>query len=502
MNNLLVFLQVEDALVRNMVGETVTGQGHRLFSFRTCDDVLSAIQHGNIPDILLLESSGISSAERDLYAALLHSNPSIKPCVLTKPGEGRQAAWLAGIEDLSILSRPVLRSDIEVLLEAVERKQAAAGELVALSRKAPRVELVRSERHGMVCRPSLPCTPMEPLVVELDDHRFFLALSPAMLEIYRQVRLLEGINASVLILGESGTGKEIVAHLIHKHSSRAHQKMVNVNCAALPSELVESELFGHVKGAFTGAVSDKPGRFEQANGGTILLDEVGEISVSMQAKLLHVLQDGQFTRLGARQPTHVDVHVLAATNISMERALAEKTFREDLYYRLNTFTIQVPPLRERLVEIPHLVRQMIARSPVAQNYGVSGFSQEFMEMLCQYSWPGNLRELWNFLIRTMIMQDERLAMQDLEMKVNVAQQQIRRKATVETFPAAMPMRSMVRDVRDKTETRMIEEALHACRWNRREAAQVLNISYRALLYKIQQYGLNQPAQQIRGRVSA
>src|SRR6266567_4330805 len=232
------------------------------------------------------------------------------------------------------------------------------------------------------------------------------------------VKLVEGIDVSVLILGESGTGKEIIAHLLHKHSPRAHEKFVNVNCAALPMDLLESELFGHVKGAFTGAISDKPGRFEQSSGGTILLDEIGEISASMQAKLLHVLQDGQFTRLGGRQPTKVDVHVLAATNISMERALANKTFREDLYYRLNTFTINVPPLRERTEEIPFLVSEMIWRTPPSMKpAGFERFSTALLNLLPLYDWPGNLRELRNFRTRTMIMQDESAAIRELEVKI-------------------------------------------------------------------------------------
>jgi transcriptional regulator with PAS, ATPase and Fis domain len=336
------------------------------------------------------------------------------------------------------------------------------------------------------------------IIDEVGDNRYFLALSPPMLEIYRHVMLLEDIDVSVLILGESGTGKEVIAHLLHKHSRRAQQRFVNVNCAALPADLLESELFGHVKGAFTGAIGDKPGRFEQSSGGTILLDEIGEISASMQAKLLHVLQDGEFTRLGARQPTKVDLHVLAATNISIDQALAARTFREDLYYRLNTFTINVPPLRERREEIPFLVNEMIWRTPPTMKpLGFKQFSSTLMTLLPLYGWPGNLRELRNFVTRTIIMQDETAAIRELELKID--KQIASRKPTEDLqFRNVLPMRALVREVKDRTETRMIEEALLASGWNRREAARSLNISYRALLYKIQQYRLDPRSQRLTG----
>ena len=190
-----------------------------------------------------------------------------------------------------------------------------------------------------------------------------------MLEIHHQVRLLADIDVNVLILGESGTGKEIVAHLIHQNSRRSKEKFLKVNCAALPADLLESELFGHRQGAFTGAIKDRPGKFEQANRGMLLLDEIGEIGVQMQAKLLHVLQDGQFARLGAQETTKVDVRVLAATNIQMEDALFNKTFREDLYYRLSVITINVPPLRERREEIPYLIEEFIRRMPAEMRNG-------------------------------------------------------------------------------------------------------------------------------------
>jgi transcriptional regulator with PAS, ATPase and Fis domain len=376
-----------------------------------------------------------------------------------------------------VLERAVAACQVQEVFGIDSRSQTAAGTSSGRSRVA--------HPSGLI-------------IDDVGDNRYFLALSPPMLEIYRHVMLLEDIDVSVLILGESGTGKEVIAHLLHKHSRRAQQRFVNVNCAALPADLLESELFGHVKGAFTGAIGDKPGRFEQSSGGTILLDEIGEISASMQAKLLHVLQDGEFTRLGARQPTKVDLHVLAATNISIDQALAARTFREDLYYRLNTFTINVPPLRERREEIPFLVNEMIWRTPPTMKpLGFKQFSSTLMTLLPLYGWPGNLRELRNFVTRTIIMQDETAAIRELELKID--KQIASRKPTEDLqFRNVLPMRALVREVKDRTETRMIEEALLASGWNRREAARSLNISYRALLYKIQQYRLDPRSQRLTG----
>ncbi len=229
-----------------------------------------------------------------------------------------------------------------------------------------------------------------------------------MMQLYRDIRVLAPVDIPVLILGESGVGKEIVAMLLHKYHTRSENRFLNVNCAALPTELLESELFGYEAGAFTGAMKSKPGKFELANKGTLLLDEIGEMSPQMQAKLLHVLQDGSFCRLGGRSPTKVDVRVLAATNIDMQTAITEKRFREDLYYRLNTLTLVIPPLRERREEIPLVMEELNRR-------GGSGIgeplvlSDRIFDAALEYHWPGNLRELRNFVIRTLILRDQESA---------------------------------------------------------------------------------------------
>jgi transcriptional regulator with PAS, ATPase and Fis domain len=329
---------------------------------------------------------------------------------------------------------------------------------------------------------------------ELDNNRFFLAASPAMMRLYRDIRVLAPVDIPVLIMGESGVGKENVALLLHKYHARSDKPMLNINCAALPTELLESELFGYEAGAFTGATKSKPGLFELANKGTLLLDEIGEMSPQMQAKLLHVLQDGTFCRLGARSASRVDVRVLAATNISMQDAITEKRFREDLYYRLNTLTITVPPLRERREEIPLLMEELFRRGALELGQPFM-FPERLLDAAQEYHWPGNLRELRNFVTRTLILRDEEAAYNYLRTKAKACAA----KAPSEEAPAEIPakqssaalgMKDAVNIVKNETEIRMLQDALSASGWNRRRAAINLNISYRTLLYKIQQHGLS------------
>src|SRR5690348_8859272 len=253
-------------------------------------------------------------------------------------------------------------------------------------------------------------------VENLEDDLFFLAASPQMKQIRAQVSLVAKVDVPVLLLGESGVGKEILARLIHKMSIRAHRPMLKVNCAALPAELLESELFGYEVGAFTGANRPKPGKFELCHKGTILLDEIGEMSAPLQAKLLHVLQDGQFSRLGGRSNITVDVRVLAATNIDVQTAIANRTLREDLYYRLNAFTMNIPPLRERREEIPLLLKHFMNR--LSQSFGKPPIqlSDRLVQECLRYPWPGNLRELGNFVKRFLVLEDESVAIEELQMK--------------------------------------------------------------------------------------
>jgi two-component system response regulator AtoC len=323
-------------------------------------------------------------------------------------------------------------------------------------------------------------------IEDLGEDVFFVAASPIMRKIRSQAKLVANVDIPVLLLGESGTGKEVMARLIHRYSPRAHRTFLKVNCAAVPADLLESELFGYEPGAFTGATHSKPGKFELCNKGTILLDEIGEMPPQLQAKPLHVLQDQQFSRLGSRNVIKVDVRILAATNIDIPVAIAEKKLREDLYYRLNGFSITLPPLRERREEIGLLLKHFT--SQVADRYGRTRplISPRLLEACERYDWPGNLRELGNFVKRHLILGDEELAVQELQAS---SSEKAQPAATKITSPS--DLKSIVRGVKDEAEIIAITRALEQTNWNRKKAAGILKISYKALLYKIRQYDIQQ-----------
>lgn len=475
-STLLVLSVLRSAETRSIVSSAADRAGHKLVQTSSSEQARILLNNGVEPDLVVFEAPNSGSAYelRQMFRAV---SPTAL-CVIAGPGEQRLRDVAAELGVTRVLDRPLVESEVsqifdyECIGEAESGTDRAAG-------------LFEEQRD-------LASLPGRAIVEELGDGRFFLAASPSMLKIHRQVQLLADVDAPVLILGESGTGKEVIAHLIHRHSRRAHHRFVNVNCAALPSDLLESELFGYHQGAFTGAIKDKPGKFELAHRGTLLLDEIGEMSAQMQAKLLHVLQDGQFNRLGARESSRVDVRVLAATNVQIENALLGKTFREDLYYRLNVFTINVPPLRERREEIPYLIEEIVRRSPEELRSGADvRFSSRLMDAVLLYSWRGNVRELRNFVTRTMTMRDTGTAIQELENKIAAGQgiECDEQEPEQLVVPDKSGMRSVVRELKDRTEAQMIKDAPDANGWNRRHAAKSLNISYRGLLYKIQQHRL-------------
>jgi transcriptional regulator with GAF, ATPase, and Fis domain len=253
-----------------------------------------------------------------------------------------------------------------------------------------------------------------PTVEEIDNDCFFLATSPAMQTLRERAGKVAATNIPILITGESGTGKEVLARLVHKLSRRADRVFLKVNCAAIPAELLESELFGHEAGAFTGAHMAKPGKFELGNKGTVLLDEIGEMPLIFQAKLLQVLQDHTFSRLGGERTIKADLRIIAATNVDIRSALANRELREDLYFRLAGATLHVPPLRERKDEIILLMRHYIARR--AERYACSPISltPKLVKACLEYSWPGNVRELCNFVDRALVLRDENALLSDLQ----------------------------------------------------------------------------------------
>ena len=336
----------------------------------------------------------------------------------------------------------------------------------------------------------------------LTEDLSFLAASPQMVRIRQQILQIAPVDVPVFICGESGVGKEVVARMIHLRSQRRTQPFVKVNCAALPGELLESELFGYEQGAFTGAVRAKPGKFELANKGTIFLDEIAEMSPHLQAKLLHVLQDHQYSRLGARQVVQVDVRVLAATNVEVHEAMKSGRLREDLYYRLNVLSINVPPLRERAAEIPLLFRHFLTKYSEKFQKQAPEPSNHLLEAAVRYPWPGNLRELENFVKRYVILEDDEGSFRELlEMAALRRRTSPREESQV---PREQGLKALVRGLKDEAEMEAIADALEKTHWCRKDAAKMLGISYKALLYKMRQFNLDsgrgsrsaQPAQAV------
>jgi two-component system response regulator AtoC len=382
---------------------------------------------------------------------------------------------------------------------------------------------------------------------EQSKYTMLFGHSEQMQEVRDLIERVSDTDVTVLVRGESGVGKELVARALHEQSLRKDKPFVKVNCAALPTELLESELFGFEKGAFTGAIQHKPGKFEFANHGTMFLDEIGDMSFPLQAKLLQALQDGEFSRLGGKSDVRVDVRVITATNCDLEGAVAAGKFREDLYFRLNVVTITIPPLRERREEIPTLTDHCVQKYSVQYNKPFPGISDELSRMFMEYEWPGNVRQLENLIKRMVVLGSEAPIVHELRQPAaalhhwpNTTPPSAPRPAVVPSPQPVMPppaaalgaplvavgapapggigavaaavavplaasashgsgngngngnvsLKDIARSAAREAERELILRMLTKTRWNRKEAAEILGISYKALLYKIKENGLD------------
>ncbi len=439
-------------------------ESFRVETVRDGAQAIERLQHDPLPSLVLLDvlMPGLDGLQTLEQLRRLH--PWLKVVMLSCVTDSRKVVQAMRMGAQDYLTKPFEQAELLATIEmCLGRSQSAA---------AAHTEEIE----------------------DLGDGIFFIAATPAMHKLRNQAKLVANVDIPVLLLGESGSGKEVLAKLIHKYSPRAHRTFLKVNCAAVPSDLLESELFGYEPGAFTGATHAKPGKFELCNKGTILLDEIGEMSFALQAKLLHVLQDQQFARLGGRNTIQVDVRILAATNIDVQQAMASKKLREDLYYRLNGFTLHLPPLRERKEEIPILLKHFMQQ--VAEHYARPALpiTPTLLQACHQYHWPGNLRELGNFVKRYLILADEEMAVSELRAvspdKGRAAAAAV--GAGIDTSNArnsADNLKALLRDLKGAAETEAIAKALEQTHWNRRKAAEMLNISYKALLYKIKQYDI-------------
>jgi len=320
-----------------------------------------------------------------------------------------------------------------------------------------------------------------------DYHSFIVGQSEGMKEVFELIEKVADSDSTIIINGETGTGKGLVAKAVHKKSYRKNRPFISINCGAIPENLLESELFGHVRGAFTGAISSKPGKFELANGGTIFLDEIGDMSPDLQIKVLRVLEEREFDRVGGSKTIRVDVRVIAATHRDLEEEVQKGNFRQDLFYRLNVIPISLPPLRKRKSDIPRLISHFLEQFEIKKRKEVEGISADAVEMMVSYSWPGNVRELKNMMERLVVLKEKgKVSSQDLPEK-------LRKRDDRNILPEIeIPVDGICLNTEvTQFEKALIYQSLEKTKWVKNQAAKLLQINRTTLVEKIKRYHLQQ-----------
>lgn len=413
--------------------------------------------HLAVVDLMLPDGGGL-----DLMAKLKSSHPQIQVIILTGFGSIENAVECTKRGAFHFMTKPF-----------------NLDELIAISERALKHEHLLEENRLLKQQIH-------------QKYRFenIIGSSPEMMKVLELVDQVSDSDSTVLITGESGTGKELIAQAIHNNSPRSEQVLVPVNCGAIPADLLESELFGHVKGAFTGATANRIGRFEVGNKGSIFLDEIGELSLHLQVKILRALQERKFEPVGSSKTVEVDVRIIAATNRDLETMIATNEFREDLYYRLNVIPIQIPPLRERKSDIALLIHHYMGHFNQTKNKKVEGFTTAAMDVLLNYSWPGNVRELVNLIERLAILKGKGIVdTPDLPEKLRrQTQSSSIQELQFELPTGGVDFNSMV----DSYENQLILQALEKTGWNRNQAAQLLRLNRTTLVEKIKKKGLQPP----------
>jgi len=431
----------DDESLRKVIGYMLEEAGYDVDRAASAEEGLRLVETRR-PDLVL---SDIKMPKRDgieLLRDIKRIDASIPVVILTAFASVETAVEAMKRGATDYLTKPISRDDLTLTVEKT-------------------LKLHRLEAENETLRTTLR-----------DRFRFdsIIGLSPAMTAMFDVLKKIAPTDATVLVTGESGTGKELIAKAIHYHSPRRERRLVAVNCAAIPHELLESELFGHVRGAFTGAIRNKMGKFELAHGGTLFLDEIGAMPVHLQAKLLRALQEREIERVGDEQTIEVDVRVIAATNRSLSALVAAGEFREDLFYRLNVVPVQVPPLRERRGDIPLLVKHFVGRFANGAHVTVA---RDALDALEKYRWPGNVRELENFCERAVLMRSR-----DTIDSAAVATQL---SALAQESPGGPTLRDIERAA--------VVDALRASGWNRSRAARRLGVPRHILLYRIKKFGI-------------
>ena len=450
MESLRIVVVDDEPAQRELIGGFLTKQGHEVFAAGSGAEALAHARDRQV-DLILSDCRMPGMSGPDLLQKIKAVNPEIPLILMTAYGTVETAVQAMKDGAADYLTKPL---DLEELLVRVGR----VTEQARLKSEVRELQRQLVERHRL-----------EGIIGE----------SGRMQEVLALVTRVAPSDATVLIRGESGIGKELIARAIHFNSRRAAGPLVSLNCAALPEQLLESELFGHERGAFTGAVAQRKGRFEQAEGGTIFLDEIGDLSPTLQVKLLRVLQEREFERVGGNKTLGVDVRVLAATHRDLEQAMRDGTFREDLYYRLNVVTIQIPPLRDRREDIPLLLDHFLRKFAEKNRRDVTGLTAAARDAFLKYDYPGNIRELENLVERAVLLCRGRVIdLEDLPAAVRPGE-----RSTDQPESQRLP------DILGQIERQTIRDALERCGGVQTQAAEALGISERVLRYKMKKYGL-------------
>jgi two-component system NtrC family response regulator len=447
-NNKTILIADDDESLRRVIEYNLSNKGYRVLLANNGNEALNIFKSEDvdivITDIKMEKVDGLELLEE---IKRLKSNALV--IMITAHGSIETAVKAMKLGAYDYITKPFNRDELQIIIEKAQNLQSLMSENIRL-----RQELADRFSLGNI-----------------------IGASSKMKRIYDMVARVAKSDSTVLLQGESGTGKELIARAIHFNSSRAKKPFITVNCSAIPENLMESELFGHVKGAFTGAVKDKVGKFEAAEGGTIFLDEIGDIRKDLQVKLLRVLQEKSIDKVGSTQDINVDVRVIAATNILLETAIEEGKFREDLFYRISVIPILLPPLRERKDDIPLLVQHFMAKHGGKDCKMLS----EVLDILNRYDWPGNVRELENIIERAIVLKKEDNVINPEDIPDHIKIKQLRSRMSLEIPDEGVKL--------EEVEKALIINALNKAGQNQTRAAELLNISRQTLIYRMQKYDI-------------
>jgi two-component system response regulator AtoC len=459
MKSISILIADDDPALRSYLARFLISKGYVTTAASSGDEAIAEMKGQPTPDLVLLDVMMPGTDGLDVLANMKKLNPEVPVIILSGVGHIRTVVEAIRLGAADYLSKPFEEEALELTIQNALEKLKLRDEVNELRRR----------------------------LAEPNDSDLGASSNPKMVRIREVARQVAETDVPVLITGESGVGKEVLSRYIHAHSGRADQPYVKVNCAALPHDLLESELFGYERGAFTGALTDKPGKFELAGKGTLVLDEIGEMSPVLQAKLLHVLQDNEYSRLGGKRVVKVHARILASTNRKLEQSVARGEFREDLYFRLNVIAIEIPPLRERREDIPLLCTRFIDKYREKYKSPVRQLPQDLMESFTRFDWPGNIRQLENTIKRYLILPGSDLMLSSATgtPEHNDALEQ----ATPVCKPESLDLKETGAVAAEQAEKELVLRTLDETHWNRKTTARILNISYKALRNRLKKWQL-------------